>query len=79
MKPEDLRAFARRDWAAAATAEREAWRLRRDRLGPADGLRLTAQLGSAIRALRPDWPSTAEREADLEMHVRLGQALRRVE
>jgi len=29
-----------------------------------------------VRALKPDWPNAAEREADLAAHIRLSEKLR---
>lgn len=77
MDIDDVRAFATRDWAAVEAAEVACRRERRERLGPTSSLVQAAELAAAVRTLRPDWPSAEERRADLETHIRVGDALRR--
>ena len=49
------------------------------------GLTAAARLGMAaelykyVRALRPDWPDAAEREADFAAHVLLAEKLRAIQ
>lgn len=78
MNPDDLAAFARRDWALVSAQEGEYWRERKRRLGPAEGLRVAEELRRHVRNQRSDWPSAAERQEDLATHVRVAQMLRRV-
>jgi hypothetical protein len=75
MDAEDLRAFANRDWRAVARAKREYQaRLFREQ-GPAAMVRMARELFAHARAVKPDWPSAREREADLLHHVELKRAL----
>lgn len=78
MKPQDLLAFARRDWQAAEAADAGHWIRRKQAAGATEGLRVVAALRQLTVALRPDWPGAAERQADWDHHVRLAEALRRV-
>ncbi|HET9766765.1 MAG TPA: hypothetical protein VFS60_07950 [Thermoanaerobaculia bacterium] len=78
MRAEDLRRFALRDWELLAALKAEYWVAEKRRLGPAGALRLGDRLREYVRALRPDWPDEAEREADLAHHIRLSEALRSV-
>jgi len=54
------------------------WRERKERLGPAEALRVADELRRWCRLRQPGWPSPAQREADLEVHVRVGEWLRSV-
>lgn len=75
MKQADLAAFAdRRRWEASSAH----WLARKRKLGPIGGIRDAADLWEAVRAVRPDWPSASDRDADLEMHIRVSKALRSV-
>ena len=78
MRAEDLRRFALRDWESVAALKAEYWVAEKRRLGAEGALRIGDRLREQVRALRPDWPDDAEREADLAHHVRLSQALRSV-
>jgi hypothetical protein len=51
------------------------WVERLRRLGPAESFRVADGLWRHVRALRPDWPDRAEREADLAAHVAVHEAL----
>ena len=75
MRRQDLQAFLDRGWAAAAEEKQRWWRSR----SPAEALRLADELRRSAQALRPDWPSEADRAADLAGHARLADLLRRVE
>lgn len=78
MRREDLIRFARRDW---DEVER---RLEAEDRGPAEGVpaarrfEIASGLFRSVRRLRPDWPSDAEREADLAAHRSLSDRLSRV-
>ena len=78
MRAEDLRRFALRDWESVAALKAEYWVVEKRRLGAEGALRVGDRLREQVRALRPDWPDDAEREADLAHHVRLSQVLRSV-
>ncbi len=78
MKPQDLRRFANRPWEVLGEADAAYWLERKRRLGPAEGIRMAAELRALVIAQRPDWPSPAERQADLELHARVSECLRRV-
>jgi hypothetical protein len=79
MKQADLIAFAdRRKWEAIEEASSAHWLDRKRELGPLGGILDAAALWEAVRAVRPDWPSAAERDADLEMHRRVSEGLRSV-
>lgn len=79
MKTQDLTRFAKRPWQAIGEADAAHWLARKRELGPAEGIRMAAELRALVAVQRPDWPSLAEREADLEMHARVSEALRSVE
>ncbi len=70
-----MRNFALRDWAAVETSKRDYWaeRLRQDGTGVL--LAAAESLRALVRALRPDWPTPAERRADLRHHIRLKRHL----
>jgi hypothetical protein len=76
--PAALREFVRRDWDAAARAKEQYWRDWKREHGPAAGVRIADELRRQILLARPDWPSERERQEDLEMHLRLIEAIRRV-
>lgn len=76
--PADLRAFAARDWAAVERNTAEYWRAWKQRHGAAGAIRIADELRRQAIAQRPDWPTHAERMADLECHLRVAEALRRV-
>lgn len=65
-------------WEELDRLEGEHWARRKRELGPGEGLRVAAELYSYIRKVRQDWPSPVERAADLALHVRVGEELRRV-
>jgi hypothetical protein len=70
--------FSRRPWHLLADSAGEHWLARKRELGPAEGLRIAAELRALVAAQRPDWPRAEERAADLEAHARVGECLRRV-
>ena len=77
MDPEDLRAFAGRDWAAAADAKREYWaeRFRREGAGPAR--RASTLLLEHARRLGVSPLTEPDRAADLADHAALRDRLDR--
>lgn len=54
------------------------WRRQRELLGPAASLRASESLMLHMRSIRPDWPTAAERDADLAHHVAWTTSLDRV-
>ena len=71
----DVLAFARRDWARVAEMKDTFWRHRKRGRSAAEILALGDQLRRHAQALRPDWPSSADRTADLAVHRRVAEAL----
>ncbi len=77
MKREDLIAFARRDWGALAELEPELQRTRRAKRGAAASFEVVDELRAQVHAMHPDYPSEADRQADLDAHILLADRLRR--
>ena len=75
MNPDDLRAYARRDWRAAERGKREHWAREVAERGPLATFEASQALWEHMRRLRPDWPSPEERRADVAHHVALKRAL----
>ena len=78
VRPEDIAAFARRDWETAAAYKQAQWLEERRRRGVSWCFRLADDLRRQVARQQPTWPTAAERRADLDSHVRVGEALRRV-
>ncbi len=70
--------FVRRDWALVAEAKSTFWRNRKSGRSAAEILAMGDQLRRHAQAVRPDWPTEAERVADLEVHARVAEALHAV-
>ncbi len=66
------------DWSELERSKADYWHARKKKLGAVEGVRIADELRRQVQALRPDWPSPAERAADLETHVRVARMLRRV-
>ena len=75
---DELLQFARRDWSAVEEEKARYWARRKHDMTPAEALRLGHALRRHAAALRPDWPSDAERREDLDTHARVAEALRAV-
>ena len=73
LDPNDLRAYAARDWAAPERLARQARALQ----PVSHKVALGIELYEAARNTQPGWPSDEVRKGDLECHIRLRQALRR--
>jgi hypothetical protein len=71
------RALVDRDWDALAERKDDAWLACRQRYGEAWGLRVGDALRVRAKRARPGWPSAEERDADLAMHLRMIDVLRR--
>ena len=78
MNADDIRAFARRDWAAVADAKARFWADRKCSMTPGEALATAEMLRQHARALKPDWPDDRERGEDLAVHLRVSEALRAV-
>ncbi|MBP6716931.1 MAG: hypothetical protein KA205_08710 [Acidobacteria bacterium] len=76
MSRDDLVQFARRDWTALAAAKQQHWLRRRLTTSPLEVLQASDDMRRHGRAIRPEGPSLADRMADLEIHHRVGCALR---
>ena len=74
MTRSELLAFIGRDRALVASARTRYW----DTTTPLQRLAVAEALRRHATALRPDWPSSALRGADLETHRRVIDALRGV-
>jgi hypothetical protein len=72
----DIREYCNRDWALIARSKADF--CAEQGLTGAARLRIAAELYEHARARRPDWPTAAEREADLDAHIRLSENLRAV-
>lgn len=77
MTADDLRRFARRDWAAAATAKRDYWAEQFQRHGAARARMASTALLLHMRSVQPDFPTRAARSEDLAAHRSLRQRLDR--
>lgn len=75
MNRDDLIAFARRDWAAAAAAKSAYWADRKRQMSPAEAIALGDALRRHALAVRPDWPDRHDRAADAAAHRRVSEAL----
>ena len=78
MRREDVESFARRDWQAVADCKDLHWLEERRRRGLVWCLRMADELRRQVTGRHAEWPSAEERELDLDAHVRVGEALRRV-
>jgi hypothetical protein len=73
MDRDAVRAFVRRDRTLVAQAKASWWANADRRLAR----RASWELWVYARTVRPDWPTAAERQADLDHHVRLKAILDR--
>ena len=78
VKPEDLVAFARRDWAGIAASKEAQWLTERRRRGVAWCIEIADTLRRQAVLQHPGWPTVDDRQADIDTHIRVGSALRRV-
>lgn len=77
MKKSDVAVFAGRDWAAIAASKEAHWLSERRRRGIPWCLEVAEGLCQQVSQQRSEWPSAEERQADIDTHVRVGEALRR--
>ncbi|MEQ1731942.1 MAG: hypothetical protein ABL982_26515 [Vicinamibacterales bacterium] len=78
MTRDDVAAFVARDCTAVAERKASYWAERKTGLSLPDLLRLSADLREHARAVRPDWPTAADRAADEAVHDRVSRDLRAV-
>ena len=74
----DIQGFCARDWRLIERVKSDCWVEQKATATPSAAIELAAGLLQYARTLRPDWPNTTEREADLESHIRLAGMLQRV-
>jgi hypothetical protein len=77
VKPEDLRQFARRDWAKAADGKRDYWTEQYLQHGSAPARSAATALLIHMRAVQPGYPSPSDRDEDLATHRSLRRRLDR--
>lgn len=77
MHSDDLRAYAGRAWHVLAALEHDHWARELATRGPLATLEASQALWVHMRSVRPDWPTEADRRADLAQHVALKQAIDR--
>jgi hypothetical protein len=77
MNAADLRAFCARDWQLIERVKSDCWLERKAAATPSATFELAADLLQYARAVRPDWPNTTEREADLAAHIHVAGLLQR--
>jgi hypothetical protein len=74
----EIRAYLARDWQAIADEKDRFWLEQRRRRGVAWGFEVADALRREVLALRPEWPSPDERNADRAVHERVSASLQRV-
>lgn len=77
--PLGVRGYMGRDWAALEALKDEHWLLRRSQMSADERLGVAAELRRWAHQLRPQVDWEAERQADLEAHIRLSALLRRAD
>ncbi len=78
MKPAEIRDYLGREWKLPRELKDRYWAERKRSLTPDAALTIGDGLREHARRLRPEWPDAAAREADLEVHARVSEGLRRV-
>jgi len=66
------------DWAAVESSDRRYWADEFARGGAQSASRASFALWQHMRSVRPDWPTPADRDADLRHHVETQRLLARV-
>ena len=75
VNADDVRRFAQRDWAMAATSKADYWAQQHQQHGAIPARRAATALLEHMRVVRPDYPSVTHRDEDLATHRRLRQCL----
>ena len=70
--------FLEIDWADRGRAKDTHWANVKAERGLEDAVRAADALRRQVLAVRPDWPSRAERERDLKTHLRVWEIVGRV-
>ena len=78
VRARDIAAFAHRDWKTVAACKEAQWLTERRRRGVRWCLEVAEGLRQQVLQRHPTWPTADERQDDLDTHVRVGTALRRV-
>ena len=78
MDRDALRQFAGRDWLAVATSKTRHWRTLKTARPAADVLAIADRMRVHAQQIRPDWPTPQQRLDDVQVHQRVGEALRAV-
>ncbi|MHB0971044.1 MAG: hypothetical protein ACYC7A_05820 [Thermoanaerobaculia bacterium] len=78
MKDSDIRAYVARDWTIAENLKLEYWSSRKRTMTPTEAIAISEELRRYVESVRPDFPSEESRNADLEVHRRVSEALRSV-
>ncbi len=73
LDPDDLRAYAGRDWGAPDRLSRP----NRVQAPVHEKVRMAVALYESTRSLRPEWPTAEDRWRDLQNHIRVRALLRR--
>ncbi len=76
MSRTDAANFLDRDWRLVERIKTDFWIEQKAALTPSAVLRLGDELRRYVKAVRPEWPDPAEREADLAVHARVSEVLR---
>jgi hypothetical protein len=77
MEAGDVRSYLERSRAAGDTGKRDHWAREYARHGPTATVNAAQALWLHMRAVRPEWPSEGERDADLAHHLALKRAIDR--
>lgn len=77
VKAADVQNYLARDWELLERVKTDQWIEQKAALTPSAVFELAAELLEYVRALRPDWPDAADREADLDSHIHLAAMLQR--
>lgn len=73
----DLREYAGRDWQRIESEDRAYWVGRYRQFGGLETLRASQALWQHMKTVRPDWPTEADRAADLAHHIQFKALLDR--
>ncbi len=78
MERKHIEAYLNRGWADKEAALGRFWAQRKAEMSVGEIFGLLDDLRVQAQRLHPDWPSEAERQADLATHIRVSEALRSV-
>ncbi|HEX7843644.1 MAG TPA: hypothetical protein VF469_39495 [Kofleriaceae bacterium] len=76
MPPHPAAALLSKRWDLLAEYKVQYWRERK-KLGAREALRVVDSLRTQAQFFNPNWPTPEDREADLQMHIRVSAALAR--